>query len=159
MKEIDAKMNQTHERDATFEEMREGVAALEVKTKYTVTKDILLSGLRADRYAMPLELRNGDDPDQVSAPINWLQSEDEPSSSFSQTDAEVLTNILMQKLTPVEKKVIFDRLGKTTGFPLSFGEISEEFGKTGEWARSTFNKAIKKMQIRARNERIHRELF
>lgn len=159
MKEIDAKMNQTHERDATFDEMREGVMQLDVKTKYTTTPDILYNGLRADKYAMPLELRNGDDPDLISAPINWLQSEDEPSSGFNQSDTEVLVKLLMQKLTDVEKHVIMARLGKTTGFQLSFSEISEEFGKTSEWARSTFNKAIKKMQIRARNERLHRELF
>lgn len=154
MKEIDARYNQLYERDATFEEMREELANLPVKTKYTTNPDILMAGMRADRYAMPLELRNGEDSDLVSAPISWLQSEDDSLEVLEKTDSEFLANLLLTALNPTERQVVMARLGKKTGFQLSFSEISEEFSKTPEWARSIFNKAIKKMQIRAKRSKV-----
>ena len=159
MKEIDARYNQLYERDATFAELTEELANLPVKTKYTTNPDILLSGLRADRFAAPLELRNGDDPDKVTAPISWLSSDESDYDVFEQSDMEVLVNLLLKTLSPTERRVVMARLGKTTGFQLSFTEISEEFGKTGEWARSIFNKAIKKLQIRARRSKISAEFL
>jgi DNA-directed RNA polymerase sigma subunit (sigma70/sigma32) len=154
MKEIDARYNQLYERDATFEEMREELANLPVKTKYTTNPDILMAGMRADKYAMPLELRNGDDADLISAPISWLQAEDDSLEVLEKTDSEFLANLLLTALNPTERHVVMARLGKKSGFQLSFAEISEDFGKTPEWARSIFNKAIKKMQIRAKRSKV-----
>lgn len=91
-----------------------------------------------------------DDPDEEFAPINWLSSDSEPMEALLNEDKMEMLRIFSKNLTAVEKEVIVLRLGFKNGLVTSYAAISEKFGKTPEWGRTTYFKAIKKMKRSAR---------
>ena len=112
--------------------------------------ETIMDGMAADSFNIPLELRNGEDEDSVKAPITWIQSEDSTGDLARKSDVQIVTDKLLDVLTPIERKVVMDRMGKNWGFKRSFVDIGEQFGESEAWAFRTYNKAMQKLKIKGR---------
>jgi DNA-directed RNA polymerase sigma subunit (sigma70/sigma32) len=109
-----------------------------------------MDGMAADSFNIPLELRAGENEDDVKAPISWLESEDSASVDIEKKDSIELVNMLLDTLDLREKKVVMDRMGKSWDVPRSFEDIGAQFGKSSHWANKTYQNAIRKLKIKAR---------
>ena len=150
VKKIHIEYNQKYERDATLLEISERFGEMTDKKWITKNMETIMDGMAADAYGIPLELRNGEDDDLVKAPITWIQSEHNVEDSVNESDVQIIAEKLLDALTPIEKKVVMDRMGKNGGFDRSFADIGEQFGESGAWAFRTYNKSIQKLKIRGR---------
>jgi RNA polymerase primary sigma factor len=142
--------NQVHERDATMPEIVEKLSEMEDKKWISHNMESVLDGIAADSFNIPLELRRGENEDDVKAPISWLESEDCATDSLEKNDMAEFANLLLGTLDLREKKVVMDRMGKNWGVPRSFEDIGAQFGKSSHWANKTYQKAIRKLKIKAR---------
>ena len=150
VKKIHLEFNQKYERDATMAEIKERFSNMTDKGWVTQKMENIMDGMAADSFNIPLELRNGEDEDSVKAPISWIQSEDDVEDFMKAGDAQIIAEKLLDALTLREKKVVMDRMGKNWGFRRSFDDIGAQFGESGAWALRTYNKSMKKLQIRGR---------
>jgi len=105
--------------------------------------------MAADSFNIPLELRSGENEDDVKAPISWLESEDYATDSLEKNEGKELSDLLLDALSLREKKVVMDRIGENWGIQKSFEEIGAQFGKSSYWANKTYKTAIRKLKIRA----------
>jgi len=150
VRKIHDHFNQTQERDATIPEIMEKLSEMSDKTWISHNMSHIAAGVAADSYNIPLELRNGESEDDVKAPISWLESEDYATDSFEKNERKELADLLLDTLDLREKKVVMDRMGKNWDIQKSFEEIGAQFGKSSHWANKTYQKAIRKLKIRAR---------
>jgi len=153
IKRINHEYNQKYEREATVLEIKERFE--EIRDKKWISQKIenIMDGVAADSYNIPLELRHGEEEDQVKAPISWLQSEDPTEETFREKEVDDIVDLLLDVLDLREKKVVMDRMGKHWGIKRSFEEIGKQFGKSPEWAIRVHDKAMKKLKIRGRRLR------
>jgi len=150
IKKINVQYNQTHERDATIPEIMEKLSEMEDKKWISHNIESIMDGMAADSFNIPLELRAGENEDDVKAPISWLESEDSASVDIEKKDSIELVNMLLDTLDLREKKVVMDRMGKSWDVPRSFEDIGAQFGKSSHWANKTYQNAIRKLKIKAR---------
>ena len=150
IKKIHIEYNQKYERDATLAEIKERFGEMTDKKWISKNMETIMDGMAADSFNVPLELRNGEDEDSVKAPITWIQSEDSMEDLAKESDVQMLADKLLNVLTPIEKKVVMDRMGKNWGFKRSFADIGGEFGESDAWALRTYNKAMQKLKIKGR---------
>ena len=152
IKKINIEYNQKYERDATIIEIQERFSS-EDKGSFSKNIDLALAGIAADSFNIPLELRNGEDESETKSPILWLESEDTGFLNFENRDRSAVVNKLLDKLDPIEKKVVMMRMGYDFGIPNSFDSIGNKFDETKYWAETTFKKSIKKLKIEARKSK------
>lgn len=150
IKKIHIEYNQKYERDATLAEIKERFDEMTDKKWISRNMETIMDGMAADSFNIPLELRNGEDEDSVKAPITWIQSEDSTGDLARKSDVQIVTDKLLDVLTPIERKVVMDRMGKNWGFKRSFVDIGEQFGESEAWAFRTYNKAMQKLKIKGR---------
>jgi len=150
IKKIHIEYNQKYERDATPAEISERLGEMTDKKWITKNMETIRNAMAADSFNISLELRNGESEDEVKAPISWLESEPNVEDSVNESDVQLITEKLLRTLTPIEKKVVMDRMGKNDGFIRSFPSIGEQFGESDAWAFRTYNKAMQKLKIKGR---------
>jgi RNA polymerase primary sigma factor len=150
IRKIHDHFNQTQERDATVPEIIEKLSEMSDKTWISHNMEHIAAGVAADSFNIPLELRAGENEDDVKAPISWLESEDYAADASEKRDRAELVDMLLDTLDLREKKVVMDRMGKPWGVQKSFDEIGAQFGKSAHWANKTYQNAIRKLKIRAR---------
>jgi RNA polymerase primary sigma factor len=129
-------------RDATLEEIAEEMTRLE----WPITVEKLTHIRSISENGIPLE---SNDPEETFSPISWLNAEQEESGLFVE-DRTTVFNSMCSTMTPVEHAVVSLRLGIASREPISFKEIGETYDRTSEWARQTFNRALKKAKKRAK---------
>lgn len=154
IKKIHDRFNQTHERDATMQEIMEQMEGVKDKTWISHNMDNVLAGIAADSFNIPLELRNGEDEDLVKAPISWLKSEESDLYIFEESERSEIVKSLLDCLDPIERKIVMDRMGKNWGIQKSFFEIGSQFDRSADWANKKFQQSIRKLKIRARKLKI-----
>lgn len=128
-------------RDATLEEIAEEMNRLE----WPITVEKLAHIRAISENGIPLE---SNDPEETFSPISWINAEQEESGLVVQDRATIFES-MCSTMSPIEHSVVSLRLGIITREPLSFKEIGEKYDRTSEWARQTFNRAIKKAKKRA----------
>lgn len=101
----------------------------------------------------------GDDRDDVTSPIDWISSGDTANSRVDQLDLAKLVNTIREMLTITESEILLRRHGIITGEEETFLSIAEKFGRSPEWARLTYKKAIKKLRARGRAQILKKELY
>jgi RNA polymerase primary sigma factor len=151
IKKAEAKLVSSLGRDPLPEEIVDEV----VKMGWPMTLEKLEKTRIADRnYSTPLESSN---PDDEWSPIDWLDSGDTSSSLLESNDSLKSMSDVLNKLNAQDKELIILRLGLTNGDPLSFHSIGQKYGKTSEWARQNYDKAIRKIKSRIENKKVSKK--
>lgn len=151
IKKAEAKLVSSLGRDPLPEEIVDEV----VKMGWPMTLEKLEKTRIADRnYSTPLESSN---PDDEWSPIDWLDSGDTSSSLLESNDSLKSMSDVLNKLNTQDKELIILRLGLTNGDPLSFHAIGQKYGKTSEWARQNYDKAIRKIKSRIENKKVSKK--
>jgi RNA polymerase primary sigma factor len=140
VKKVDAQLAVKLDREATPEEVVEEMK----KNGWDITPDnVVMTRLYETGGSIALEPT---DPDEEWAPINWLDSGEDP---FSQVEANDSVNYIKEALKTVsdfEKDLIDMKLGLFNNDPHSYTMIGTKYKKSSEWARQNYEKAIKKVK-------------
>ena len=88
----------------------------------------------------PLEPVN---PDEDWAPISWLESGSATSSLVEEKDGLSYVMSALNILSEQDRNILTLKLGLRNGDALSFATIGQMYGKTSEWARQHYDKAIR----------------
>jgi len=129
-------------REASPEELAEAMTNMGFKT----TPERVIQFKAVTERSISLEPTN---PDEEFAPIQWLTSDDEATSSVEASERIAAVKLLLGILSPVEEDVVKRRLGMMDGHPEAFSTIGIYHERTGEWARGVFTKSIKKIKVKA----------
>ena len=107
---------------------------------------------QADSKNVPLE-SNEIDPDR-SSPIDWLNSDSNPTDNLDKLDLEKSISMALNQLTPMQKDIVCRRLG--IGYPEieAFSTISGRYGKSPEWARQIYTKSIRLLKVKLRRAKL-----
>ena len=91
----------------------------------------------------PLEPVN---PDEDWAPISWLESGSATSSLVEEKDGLSYVMSALNILSEQDRNILTLKLGLRNGDALSFATIGQMYGKTSEWARQHYDKAIRRVR-------------
>jgi RNA polymerase primary sigma factor len=107
---------------------------------------------QADSKNVPLE-SNEIDPDR-SSPIDWLNSDSNPTDNLDKLDLEKSISMALDQLTPMQKTIVCRRLG--IGYPEieAFSTISERYGKSPDWSRQIYTKSIRLLKVKLRRAKL-----
>ena len=150
--EIRTKIYTEHAREATDEEILEYVranyksaAGLEMST----LKDVIMSDFSMFSLDKPI----GENEDSTILDV-YDSGDSTPEQIMTQNSQIQWVNVLMKALTPVEQDIVRRRHGIGLVCASEFSTIGEYYEWTGEQVRLKYTRAIRKMQIWARRNRI-----
>jgi RNA polymerase primary sigma factor len=101
--------------------------------------------------SIPLE---SDNPDEYGAPIEWLSGDLNPTKYTDESDLDQSTQFALSKLTDMQADIVTRILGLGGVEPESFSTVAKRYGKTSEWARICYRKAIRTMQVKLRRAKV-----
>jgi RNA polymerase primary sigma factor len=106
---------------------------------------------QADSKNVPLESNGIDDS---FSPIEWLNSDSNPTDHLDKLDLEKSISMALDQLTPMQKTIVCRRLG--IGYPEieAFSTISERYGKSPEWSRQIYTKSIRLLKVKLRRAKL-----
>lgn len=139
-------------REPSAEEISEELTKLE--TPITASRIVHLKFMSDGTTALEWST----DEDSLS-PIQRIDSMEKTDSELINKDNAKIISQLLTVLTTMERDVVTRRCGIGTGSSTSFGEIADTYGKSSEWARQTYNKAIRKIKYAASRTNISDDLI
>lgn len=139
IKRVDERIQQDEGRPGTFEEIHEEL----IKLGYDMTLTNIKRVVYSDHRSVPLE---SNDPEETFAPMSWIASGSTASEIVDDTDLRTTAMLALSRLTAVQKDIVCRRIGINYGIPETFSTISQSYGKTSEWARLVYSKALKIMK-------------
>jgi RNA polymerase primary sigma factor len=140
IKRVENILSSSLEREPQPEEIVEEV----VKMGWPMTLNKLEKTRIADRNRpTPLEPIN---PDEEWTPISWLDSGSTTSSLLEENDGLKYVKSVLTVLNEQDSNILTLKLGLRNGDPLSFETIGQMYGKTSEWARQRYLKAIRRVK-------------
>ena len=147
LRKIDNTILQTEGRYGTPEELQE--AAVELGKNYSV--EYIKTAVRSD--VKPISL-DADEQDDQYSPLNWLSSGSSPTHLTDEQDLAKTVNMVLSGLPEIERDVVARRMGIGYPEPETFSTIGERYGRTSEWTRLLYNKAIRRLKMRLRRDRV-----
>ena len=148
IRKIDESILQVEGRYGTVDELHDELTRI----GHPMSIDHINRIANTDSRNIPLE-SNEIDSDKAS-PIDWLNSDSNPTDHLDKLDIEKSISLALNQLTPMQKDVICRRLG--IGYPEieTFSTISGRYGKSPEWARQIYTKSIRLMKVKLRRAKL-----
>lgn len=131
-------------REPTLEETVEWMNAQETGKKVDI--NYLQDILNADSSPLSLTSPIGDDGNMLCEIIG--QEDEVFLEMFTQRKTAILD--LLNTLGKEQKFIVEKRLGMDGSDPWDYRSIGMEFSRSGEWTRTQYNRALKKLQIRGK---------
>jgi RNA polymerase primary sigma factor len=141
IRKIDETFLQSEGRTATVEEIQEELA----KGGKIFNEDQIKEMLTADGKFSPLENTETED---VIAPIDWIEAEGSSLDLIESMDRGSVIERMASVLTPIQREVVFRKLGIGLTEPETLSSIAIRFDRTPEWARQVYDKSIRKMKAK-----------
>lgn len=149
-KKVESDLMNRLDREPTVEEIVEEME----KRGWEITPEKIKMGRRVTEKIMPFEL-GPSDGETTWSPSDWVSSGSTATELVESSDTDSLISIALNGLGMIEKDIILRYHGVKNGIPESFSTISESYGRTSEWARGRYKKAMRRIQTRARREKLH----
>jgi RNA polymerase primary sigma factor len=146
IKKADEVILQREGRSGTIEELEEVIS----QQGKEVASYKIKSALEVDLMAIPLEPTG---PDDLFSPIEWLGGEFNTTQLTDEWDRIEIIKIILEKLQPIEQKILTLKLGLDGSEPESFKTIGEKMDKSTEWARNIYLRSIRKLKVKLRKSK------
>lgn len=144
IKRAEVKLEAKLERPPTCEELALELTATGEAISSSKVEDLL----KREVSTVALD-KGGREEDEFSL-ISTIEVEDEAllaiENSTSSPRITRIINRLLTALTPIEQEVVHQVLGTRGTAPIRYTTISENYGKSAEWARSVYLRSLRKMQ-------------
>lgn len=150
VKRVESDLVHLLDREPTVEEIVEEME----KRGWEITPEKVKLGRRVTEKIMPFELGLSDG-ETMWSPSDWVSSGSTASEFVEAQDTSNLIDLAMEGVSYVERDIILRYHGIRTGIPESFSSISHSYEKSSEWARQRYKKAMRRIQTRARREKLH----
>lgn len=150
--EIRTKIYSEEAREATDEEILEYVKA-NYKSAARLEMSTLKDVIRSDFSMFSLDKPIGENEESTILDV-YDSGESTPEELMTRKSQSEFIVLLMKSLSPVEQDIVRRRHGIGTFCASEFSDIGRDYEWTGEQVRLKYTRAIKKMQIWARRNRI-----
>lgn len=149
-KKVESDLINRLDREPTVEEIVEEME----KRGWEITPEKIKMGRRVTEKIVPFEVGPSDGETNWS-PSDWISSGNSATELVESNDTDNLISIALDGLASVEKDIILRYHGVKNGIPESFSSISQSYGRSAEWARGRYKKAMRRIQTRVRREKLH----
>jgi RNA polymerase primary sigma factor len=138
-KKAEERLEMRLERKPTLEEVCIELAA----TGKKMDQDRLEILKRGEIELTPFDSKKNEDDWQ---PVDWLTTADPDFAEFERRHGSQVETLL-STLNPIEREIVEKHLGLTDGIKIGLVTLCSERGKSKEWARAVYQRAIRKMQV------------
>jgi RNA polymerase primary sigma factor len=138
-KKAEERLEMRLERKPTLEEVCIELAA----TGKKMDEDRLEILKRGEIELTPFDSKKNEDDWQ---PVDWLTTADPDFAEFERRHGSQVETLL-STLNPIEREIVEKHLGLTDGIKIGLVTLCREHGKSKEWARAVYLRAIRKMQV------------
>lgn len=134
-------------RTPTSSEISEKIDKMGLKP---IPADKIESVMRHGYQIAPLESSSHEDG---LSPIDVIESGSDEFDSVDMIGIEVLYSFLSRHLTAIEQEILTRRHGIGNAGEESFGTIALRYGKSAEWARQVYTKALRRLRGKIQRDR------